>query len=421
MKAHIDRFSNRLRTLAFGVGAGHLITIVATPILTRIYTIEQFGVLAIYLASLQLARIVICLRYERAILIPRRDEDAVPILILAISISMLIATFIFFIIRSKSLCEVCDKYIHDGWIYIIPFSIVVVGFSQTLMQWLNRVDKCSLISQAKMLEAMITIIAQVILFEWELGLIYGVIAGLVVTNIMMLVAVIRSVSRLETVEIGFSSLKMVAVRYKSFPMVSMWAGMINALADRIPMFMVASLFGSQSAGFYGLCHRILSAPSALFGQGAVMALSKTAIDERKSGRGTKSAVEKSIKVLFLIGIIPFSIVTMFGEELFGILFGEEWKAAGIYAQLLAPMLFLRFIIFPALNILIIIERHDLLFVWTLIKIILISTGIYLSAIFFNNAEISIAVYSILNGMILILGMFWVLLVTGASIRSMIKS
>ena len=48
-----------------------------------------------------------------------------------------------------------------------------------------------------------------------------------------------------------------------------------------------------------------------------------------------------MRFLIIVGILPALLLIIFGQELFAFVFGEEWREAGFYASILAPMAFLR--------------------------------------------------------------------------------
>ena len=60
--------------------------------------------------------------------------------------------------------------------------------------------------------------------------------------------------------------------------------------------------------------------------------------------------KKIIVRLSLVGLLIFIPILIFGKSLFGIVFGETWKTAGVFAQLLVPWLFMKFVLSPITSI-----------------------------------------------------------------------
>ena len=85
--------TKNILTLMSGTVLAQAIPIAITPILSRIYTEEDFGILAIYVSIATIVSVIATGRYEMAILLPREDEDAINIA----ALSMLIVSLFTFL------------------------------------------------------------------------------------------------------------------------------------------------------------------------------------------------------------------------------------------------------------------------------------------------------------------------------------
>ena len=83
-----SEFTRNVLTLMTGTTIAQAIPIAISPILTRLYTPKDFGVLALFVAITSIFGSIANGRYELAIMLPKKDEDAVNILALG-------STFIF--------------------------------------------------------------------------------------------------------------------------------------------------------------------------------------------------------------------------------------------------------------------------------------------------------------------------------------
>ena len=70
-----DPFYARFARSAVGMGAAPLLTIAVTPVLTRLYSLPEWGVFAVFMGFVNVVNKVCCLNYDRAILIP--DEESI--------------------------------------------------------------------------------------------------------------------------------------------------------------------------------------------------------------------------------------------------------------------------------------------------------------------------------------------------------
>jgi O-antigen/teichoic acid export membrane protein len=78
---------------------------------------------------------------------------------------------------------------------------------------------------------------------------------------------------------------------------------------------------------------------------------------RKNPKKIKELSNNLLKKLIAIGIIPLITLILFGPILFKFVFGSNWYQAGIYAQIIAFLVFFRFMFTPITNIFSVFERQ----------------------------------------------------------------
>ncbi len=83
-----SEFSKNVLTLMTGSTLSQAIPIAISPILTRLYTPEDFGLYAIFIAIITIFGTIVSGRYELAIMLPENDEHAINIFGLGILITI---------------------------------------------------------------------------------------------------------------------------------------------------------------------------------------------------------------------------------------------------------------------------------------------------------------------------------------------
>ena len=78
------QFAKSVGLLAGGTALAQLIRLAAEPVLTRIFSREDYGVYNAYLAVMSFAAVAACLRLELAIFLPEDDEEAAAVTTVAI-------------------------------------------------------------------------------------------------------------------------------------------------------------------------------------------------------------------------------------------------------------------------------------------------------------------------------------------------
>ena len=90
-----NKFLRNVSTLAFGTIISQAIVVLSSPLLTRIFTVEDFGVLQIFTSITVFFAVISTGRYELAIGLPKEDDDALRIIKLIIFIGFAISTLYF--------------------------------------------------------------------------------------------------------------------------------------------------------------------------------------------------------------------------------------------------------------------------------------------------------------------------------------
>ena len=88
--APVGGFARNVLTLASGTAVAQLLLALAVPVLARLYTPAEYGVLAVYSSTLTVLVVAASLRYETAIPLPREEFAAASLL--ALTLGILLAT-----------------------------------------------------------------------------------------------------------------------------------------------------------------------------------------------------------------------------------------------------------------------------------------------------------------------------------------
>ena len=134
-----------------------------------------------------------------------------------------------------------------------------------------------------------------------------------------------------------------AKRYQNFPKYTMIAGLSNTLSGSFTNILISGIFSVTTLGFYSLVQRILSMPTVLIGNSVSQVFIQQASEEKQLTGNSILTFKKVLKNLLLVGFPIFSIIFFFIEDLTAIVFGETWRIAGVYAKILTPFFFVRFI------------------------------------------------------------------------------
>ena len=386
-----NRFVRGVLTLASANAAGQLIMLAATPVLTRLYNPDAFGVLAVFSALMGVVLVVSSLRYEMAIPLPRTDRNASQLLVLAISINLvtagLIALAVYFL-RHK-MAAWMDTPELATMLWLLPIAILTAGSYKTLNFWAVRNRDYKRIARTKISQALGNVLTQIAGGLAGLGP-FGLVAGQVVGQSV-------GISRLAS-GIGLrrflrrtlkSSLRNRALikAHHHFPKYDVPAAGVNAVSTQLPNFLLAGLFNPAAAGFYYLAQRILATPMSMVGQAVAQVLYGQSREDLRHGV-FQQTVRRVLLVLVLIVGPPALLVFIFAEPAFVLIFGEAWRQAGSFAGWLVIGLAVQFVYSPLSMVLMATEGQRLNFcIHSLI--LLLKLGALLSGYLAENALLGI--------------------------------
>lgn len=375
-----SEFSRNVLTLMTGTTIAQAIPIAISPILTRIYTPEDFGVFALFLAIISILGVVISARYEFAIILPRKDEDALHLVVLSLLIAFLLSMIclIIIIIFNVQIVSILDNPQITLWLYFIPFSLFLTGVYQSLNYWINRKKFYKRLAITRVIQSSST--ATVNLSFGFTGLSSGLIIGQLLGQLISTFTLIK-LTWIEVKQNLFflNKIKLYAIakRYSNFPKYDILASLINVSSHQLTYVLFNILFGAVSAGFFYLTQKIMSLPVVLIASSISDVFRQEASKEYKQLGNAWIIYKITFKKLFFLSLIPSFVLFFYSVEIFVLIFGEQWRISGEYAQILVPMLFLQFISSPLSSMFYIAEKQNINLILQILLLLLVLCSIFL--------------------------------------------
>jgi O-antigen/teichoic acid export membrane protein len=357
-----SKFNQNVLTLMMGTTIAQAIPIAISPILTRIYTPEDFGVFALFMAITSIFGSIANGRYELAIMLPKKDEDAINIFALGFIITTLISLIIFIlvVIFNDYFVQLFNNEEIAIWLYVVPVSVFFTGLFNILNYFNNRKKQYKDLAKANIIKSIVLAIVQLsigFIKQGASGLISGQIISQFFANTKLLLNIIKDKVLISKI----SKIKIIALarKYKDFPKFSMWAIFANTLYQHLTNILISSFYSVATLGFYSIVQKILGMPSAFIGTSIGQVFFQQATKEKQeTGKAIKS-FNSTVKKLIIIGLLSFGMLFFIVEDLFTFVFGEEWKVAGTYAQIVLPLFFIRFISVPVSLINTVFEKQKI--------------------------------------------------------------
>ncbi len=338
--------------LITGKFLSQIIIIVATPILTRLYAPEDFAVLALFIALTQVGCLISTGRYELAIIIPKKHEEAFDVAFLASFFSLVfsVSLLVVVIVAHEEIADFFKVPELASWLFLLPLTVFFGAIFAIAQSFGIRIKAYSSIAIANVYKSLAMVFTQFVA-----GFIYigagGLVIGRAVSDLFANRHLVNVVLKSSSVrpKFSFSRVNLAAKRYMQFPTYSLPSGILNVVNSNLLNFALPIIFSTTVLGYYALAMRVLGAPLTQVAGPIGQIYMREAAEEIRSTGSARKSFTKALLILFLLALTVFGFLYLSIEWLFAVLFGSKWVAAGEYAKLLLPLFFSRMIVSPLSN------------------------------------------------------------------------
>ena len=392
-----------------GTTIAQAIPIAISPILTRLYSPEDFGVFALYMSVASIFSVIVTGRYESAIMLPKKESDAINLVVLSIIITCCISFIVFIIICNFNIeiTNMLGNQELSNWLYFVPLTIFLTGLYQSFNNWNNRKRQYHKISVSRVVQSSSSATTNI-------GIGYGGFGsgGLILSSIVgqifgTLYLVKKSFDRQDFLSVHLNKIKIIALakKYKNFPLFNTQHALINIVFSQMPILFISKFFDSAILGFYSLSLRVVQTPISVLGNAMGVVLYEKIAKLRNTNQKYMKQVYRFLKVQIIFATILFSGVFILSNYMDQI-FGSNWAEVGFYIKLLIPWLFMVFIISPlAFSInLTNNQKQGLSLEWIYGSIKLGS--LLIGALYFKKIEITLILFSVANALFLLYQGTW---------------
>lgn len=336
-------FIRSVLILMSGTAFAQIISFAFSPVLTRLYTPEDFGVLATFLSIGTILGTIMAGRYDMSIMLPKEHADSKAILklIFALSFCLLIVisgSFLFFDSFLLNLLKE-NKLTLPLLFSVVLYAFIITQHNASSLFYI-KVNQIRKTSGNAILKALLVALIQIgsSYFFDKNGLIYGQFFGWFFVTIIFLKPIFKDI-----LAVPFEQVKQAAVKYIEFPKFSLPASLLNVLSLELNNVVIIMLFTASELGYFALAFRVLGLPISLIGKSFSQIYFKSASEERQKKGHAKSSFLRSFKLLFFLSLVGFGAGFFLIEDTFAIIFGEEWRTAGLFAKILMPLFAVRLV------------------------------------------------------------------------------
>jgi O-antigen/teichoic acid export membrane protein len=289
----------------------------------------------------------------------------------------------------------------------VPISLILSGTASIFGLLATRYQCYRMISTNRVISAVMSAIFSIVIgliYQSLIGLIIGFIISQLISSVVLLFFLKKKHQMPTLYEFINQQTKIVATNFSNFPKYVLPSDFINNFSNLIPVFVLSSYAVSPqvAVGFYNISNRILGLPIGLISNSLGDVFKQRAASDYNEFGSCRPIFIKTFKALLISSIIPFAVLIIFGADIFAFAFGEKWRGAGEYSQILGILFFFKFTVSPLTYVFYVANKQKLDFYLHFLFIIVGFLSLYLGIKIFENINLSLWLFSISYSIIYII-------------------
>nr|WP_276169182.1 oligosaccharide flippase family protein [Zobellia alginiliquefaciens] len=342
-----SEFSRNVSSQILGTGLAQALPFLATPLLTRLFSEEDFALYTSFFATASIFAVGVGGKYHLAIVLPKEEVKAKKVFILSVYITISYSVLL------AVLLPLFHSFFPDNLtvvLYYVPLYVLFFGLWSSYINVSIRHKTFTSNAYAKVLQAIGYILSAV-----AIGFSQILVYGLVIAKILGTVVSWLFLSKKSSIRFklfSFRSLVPVAKEYIDYPKFGIWPSFLNTISLQALVLVLTKFYSTDDLGYFGLTFMVLSAPLGLIGTSYkdVFYQKITALMNEKKYIQGLVFFKKSALALFIMALPICGILYFLGEPIFAFVFGERWIRSGEFASILAFSFLVKLVVSPLSSI-----------------------------------------------------------------------
>lgn len=311
---------------------GQALTLLLTPILTRLYSPEAFGAFAVLQSVVMIVATGASLRLESAIPIGSSSEVAALLRITAVS-----AGLVALALTPVALFLDVPAFQDQRGIFVaIPSVLVFLTVVYTVLSNVALRERgYTAVATRNLIQQLGTTGSQLLCARWAPSSL-GLAAGLVIGRSLGILSLYKQAARSTLHGVAPSPLFATLRRYWRYPVVFMPSALLNVVGSQLPLLLVASRYGSDPAGNLSQAMRFGAVPAVLIGAAvSSVVMAEIANHVRQGDRDNRRRYLRVTRALLPVSLLWGGLLTFAAPVVLPRLLGPGWDSSGAFSAALA--------------------------------------------------------------------------------------
>lgn len=404
-----SNFLQNIIIVMSGTAIAQLIAYALSPIISRLFTPEDFGVFGSFSAIAGIVGSLITLDYSQASMLPKENHDAINLFCLAILSTLIIASIVTTIsIIKPSIFYNLTRTRGLGPLALFFFTLIITGINDASQAWAVRSKAFKRTSLSQIIRSIGSSGSRIIFGIFKAGSL-GLITSNILANFLAsinLVQVTLLSLRLFKNNISLEKIKSLAKEYIDFPLYSASQNFVNSISSGLPVLLITKFYGLSAAGAYAFGMSLLQAPMSLVLTALRQVLFQKACEFQHQGKGISLLYIRTVLALFAIALIPSLILIIWAPQIFTFIFGARWHEAGTLARSLIIWMIFAFCNLPATVFARIIRIQRSIFLYDILLLIARTSVLILGGMYLKLIQ-TVTIFAIVGASMNIILIIWV--------------
>jgi len=384
--------------VASGTVAGQAVVFAFSPLITRIYSPEAFGLQGVFLSLISILSPAVGLRYPMAIVVAETDTDARHLARLSMLSAFVFSALLGFVLllARRPVQMLLGVGSLGVLIWFLPLALFCGALQDVADFRAARLGNFRLVGIVTVVQAFLTNLARV------LGGLVLPVAGTLMAVTSLAPLAEAGLLNLDNRRRPDASLRLRASeamillrKHWDFPLYRVPTDMLNAASQSVPVILLAALFSPAAAGLYTLTRSVLNLPSNVIGAAIGNVLYARFADLARAGEPLMPLLSRTTWALLALAPVLVGLA-WFAPSFFAFIFGEKWREAGHYAQWMVLWIGLSIANVPAIRLAPVINGQVHLLIVNVVILAVRVLSMYVVYLMNGDAALAVSVFSLVS-------------------------
>lgn len=388
-------FLKNAGTLFSGSLIAQAVSFGALYFLADLYSPAQFGTLETFIKLASIGAVISGLRYEMGIVAVDDKSEAKDITRLSLWITLFFsATLLLLILCFKQPLASLLNLTSPNILYFVPLAIVLMGSTETLVLWGNRIKAYKTISTNRVAGSL-----SGTAYKLAHPFLSAAGNGLVIGHLLSALVALVHIATKFPINLFYQSkdqLIHLLKKYKSFAIYSTPAALLNVLATSMPVFMIAAFDGQDATGHFGMSYKLTYLPMSM----VAMALGQVFFERNARLKQDKTEIgvisHQLFSTMFWAAIIPVVVLSVWADDLIPYFLGAKWAEAGVFIQITIPFYFAMYLTTSFSSAFVTYDKLNIQLIYNLIFLALTSAALYFGYTIGGSTRVALAWFTVVG-------------------------